>query len=118
VKLLLDEMWPPEIAVQLRHRGLDVAAVAERAELRGQPDEAIFAVAQAEGRVLVTENVADFRPLATARFQRGHGHAGLVFTSDRRFPRHDPRTVGRLVNALAELLSRSSDVQIGETWLA
>lgn len=31
---------------------------------RGQPDAAIFAVAQAEGRAIVTENVADERPLA------------------------------------------------------
>jgi hypothetical protein len=45
VKLLLDEMWPPSIAVQLRRRGHDVEAVAERADLRGQADDAVFSVA-------------------------------------------------------------------------
>jgi len=58
VKLLLDEMWPPIIAAELRRRGHEVIAVAERAELHGQPDEVVFAAAQAEGRTLLTENAA------------------------------------------------------------
>jgi Domain of unknown function (DUF5615) len=32
VKLLLDEMWSPEIAAQLRLHGHDVVAVTERLE--------------------------------------------------------------------------------------
>ena len=27
-------------------------------------------------------------------------HQGMIFTSDRRFPRDDPRIIGRIVNAL------------------
>ena len=38
MKLLLDEMWSSDIAVQLRRRGHDVDAVAERPELRGKAD--------------------------------------------------------------------------------
>ncbi len=49
MKLLLDEMWPLAIAVELRRRGHDVTAVAERLDLRGQPDEVIFATARADG---------------------------------------------------------------------
>ncbi|MCL4370173.1 MAG: DUF5615 family PIN-like protein [Chloroflexi bacterium] len=116
--LLLDEMWQPEIAVQLRRRGHDVVAVAERPELRGQPDAAIFAVAQAEGRAIVTENVIDYRPLAAYEIQAGHFHAGLIFTSNRSFPRHDPRTVGHLVKALAELLSMDLESANLEYWLS
>ena len=87
MKLLLDEMWSPQIAHQLRTRGHDVLAVAERPELRGQPDGQVFDAAQAEARATVTENVPDFRSLAATALAQGRTHAGLIFTSDRSFPR-------------------------------
>ena len=118
MKLLLDEMWAPEIAIQLRHRGHDVVAVAERPDLRGKADAAVFAVAQAEQRAVVTENVIDFRPLADSEIQRGRCHSGLVYTSNRRFPRHDRRTSGHLVTALDELLSRNVEGTNLEHWLS
>lgn len=105
MKLLLDEMWSPEIAVQLRRRGYDVDTVQEREELIGQADAVLFAAAQVEARAIVTENVADFRQLATEVLQRGDWHCGLLFTTNHRFPRHDPRTLGRMVVALDALLS-------------
>jgi hypothetical protein len=111
-------MWSPEIADQLRRRGRDVVAVAERPELRGQPDSVIFATAQAETRAIVTENVADYRALATAAVQRGDSHAGLVLSSNRRFPRHNPRTTGRLVIALEALLAAQPDLTSCEHWLS
>lgn len=117
LKLLLDEMWPPEIATQLQRRGHDAAAVAQRPELRGQPDGVVFTVAQAEGRTIVTENVADFRPLAAYALQQGRSHSGLIFTSNRRFPRHDRRIAGRLVSALEELLSEGPEATNLEYWL-
>ncbi len=118
MRLLLDEMWPPEVAVQLRRRGHDVVAVAERPELRGQPDAVIFAAAQVEGRVIVTENVVDYRPLAAYEIQDGRSHVGLIFTSNRSFPRHDPRTVGRLVSTLDRLLSEGLESANLEYWLS
>lgn len=118
MNLLLDEMWPPEIAVQLRLRGHDVIAVAERQDLRGQPDAAIFAEAQAQGRAIVTENVADYRPLAAYELQVGRSHAGLVFTTNRAFPRHDERTPGRLVAALDDLLRSAAWSADREFWLS
>lgn len=118
MKLLIDEMWPPEVATQLRRRGHDVVAVSERPELRGQPDAAIFATAQAEGRAIVTENVVDYRPLAAYELQVGRPHSGLVFTSNRRYPRGDPRTVGRLVSALDLLLSDDPALSGLEHWLS
>lgn len=45
LKLLIDEMYTPVIAEQLRERGGDVEAVAERAELRALPDEDLFSLA-------------------------------------------------------------------------
>jgi predicted nuclease of predicted toxin-antitoxin system len=117
VKLLSDEMWPPEIAAQLRRRGYDVAAVAERPELRGQPDSTIFAVSTEESRAIVTENVGDYRTLAQAALHHGERHSGLIFTTDRRFPRADPRTTGRIVQVLLELLTSDQDLTDREYWL-
>jgi len=108
VKLLLDEMFPPAIAEQLRARGHDVVSVhdPEYRRLEGAPDEEISAAALAEERVLVTENVPDFRRLEADALARGEMSAVLIFTSNRQFPRGEPGTVGRLVVALDGVLSR------------
>jgi predicted nuclease of predicted toxin-antitoxin system len=118
VKLLLDEMWPPSIAVQLRQRGHDVVAVAERPELMGQTDDAVWAAAQADGWVVVTENVVDYRPLAAEDLRQGRSHCGLILTSNQRVPRHRPGTIGRLVVALDELVSAGVELMSSEYWLA
>ncbi len=119
MKLLLDEMWPPEIAAQLRRRGYDVEAVQERAELLGKADAFIFALAQEEGHAIVSENAADFRQLAAEILQQGRTHCGLIFTTNRQFPRHDPRTLGRIVVALAALLADAAKCEATnfEHWL-
>lgn len=118
MKLLLNAMWPPEIADQLRHRGHDVVAVVERPELRDAADEVIFSAAMAEGRAILTEDAAGFRILAAEELAQGRSHPGLILTSNRRFPRSDPRTVGRLVTALDELLSGGLDLAGQEYWLS
>ena len=63
--LLLDEMYSPVVAEQLRARGHDAVSVhdPEYRYLEGAPDEEIFAAALAEERALVAENVPDFRRL-------------------------------------------------------
>jgi predicted nuclease of predicted toxin-antitoxin system len=104
LKLLLDEMYPYSIAEQLRGRGPDVVAVAERAGLRGASDRKVFAVALEEGRALVTDDMG-FRSIDSEQRARGETHHGLIFTSSKRFPRGQPRTVGHLVRALDRLLS-------------
>lgn len=106
MRLLLDEMYTPAIAVELRGRGHDVLSVHESSEpeLAGAPDDKVLAAAQAEQRALVTENVRDYRPLETALLTGGGHHAGIVYTSNRQFPRGHPATAGRLVLALDALL--------------
>ena len=103
-------MYAPVVAEQLRRRGHDVASVhgAEYRRLEGAPDEELFAVALAEDRALVTENVPDFRRLEADAHAGGKGHAVLIFTSNRRFPRGEPSTVGRLVEALDALMTERS----------
>jgi len=107
VKLLLDEMYPPVVAEQLRARGHDVVSVhdSEYRQLEGAPDEEVFAAALAYERALVTENVPDFRRLEADALARGESPPILVFTSNRQFPRGEPGTIGRLVEALHALVS-------------
>ena len=62
-RLLLDEMFSPAVAAELRALGHDVIAVADRSDLRAKSDEEVFAWASAEKRWLLTENVKDFRPI-------------------------------------------------------
>jgi predicted nuclease of predicted toxin-antitoxin system len=104
LRLLIDEMYPPAIAEQLRRRDHDAVAVTERPELRSLSDPAVFAAAQHEARAVVTENVADFIPLANAADQRGQPHHGLVLVDPMSYPRGARPTIGRMVTALDRLL--------------
>lgn len=106
MKLLLDELYPAAIAQTLRKQAHDVTAVQEEPGLPGLDDATLFAEAQRRGRALVTENVADFTPLAVELAAQGGAHFGLVFTSNRRFPRHRAGFIGALARALDDLLAR------------
>lgn len=117
MKILLDEMWSSAIAIQLRAREHDVVAVSEREDLRAKPDEIVFQAAQSEGRAIVTDNAVDFRPLAAAVIHHGQFHQGLILTSNRRSPRRDSRTTGRLVVALEALIRANPSLQNLEHWL-
>jgi hypothetical protein len=97
LRLLLDEMYPPAAAEQLRQRGVDAIAVKESAALSGLSDDDLLVRATADQRVLVTENIPDFAILG-----RAGEHIGIVFCHPRRFPR-DRNSVGRLVAALVAL---------------
>jgi hypothetical protein len=85
--LLLDEMFPPAIATDLAGRGIDCRAVVTEPVLRALSDLEIFQAALAEGRILVTNNVADFESLRRAREAAGNEVPGLIYTSDLTFPR-------------------------------
>jgi hypothetical protein len=104
LRLLIDEMYTPVIAEELRERGGDVEAVTERAELRALPDTDLFSLAQREERTVVTENIDDFSVIATDYDQRGQAHFGLVLVPRASYPRSHARTVGRMVSELDRLL--------------
>jgi hypothetical protein len=104
VKLLLDEMYPPTIAEQLRDRNHDAEGVTERAGLRARSDADLFALAQQEQRTVVTENIDDFSVIAGGYDQRSQTHFGLVLVPHGSFPRSSPATIGRMVTALDRLL--------------
>lgn len=104
MKLLLDEQYSPRIAEHLRARGHDVTAVAGKPGLAGLADRRLIAAARQEGRALLTENVADFLPIAAELARTGTPHAGIVLASARRFLRSRDAT-GWLVETLDGLLA-------------
>lgn len=114
MKLLLDEMYPSLIAGELRARGHDVVSVHESPG-SGTPDEQVLDHARSEGRAVVTENVRDYRPLAEALLAAGGNHYGLVFTTEKRWPRSSP---GALIVALDQLLKSTPEQLVdNELWL-
>ncbi len=112
MKLLLDEMYTPTIAEQLRARGHDAASIhdPEYRILEGEPDDEVWAAAIADDRALVSENVQDFRRIEGNALAHAQPVARLIFTTDRQFPRGDPATLGRLVSALDALLAANPDL--------
>ena len=104
MKLLLDEMYARDIAVGLRARHRDVASASERDDLRSLADAVIFEAMQSEARVIVTNNVRDFMPLAQQALQSGSTFYGLVFTSDKSLPRSKANT-GTFISLLDALLA-------------
>jgi predicted nuclease of predicted toxin-antitoxin system len=117
LRLLVDEMFSPTIAAELRALGYDVIAVADHADLRSKSDEEIFAWASAERRWLLTENVKDFRPIMLRALQAGSPGCGLLFTSSRAFPR-SRKNPGPLIRALhAWLAAGPPPPPVTESWL-
>jgi predicted nuclease of predicted toxin-antitoxin system len=116
-RLLLDEMFSPVIAADLRQLGHDVIAVADRPDLRSKPDEEIFAWASTEKRWLLTENVKDFRPIMLRALSAGVPGCGLLFTSSRAFPR-TRKNPGSLIRALDAWLTAGPPAPpVTESWL-
>ena len=118
LKLLLDEMWPPFAAQALRRRGHDVAAVAERSDLRRQPDPVVIEKALFEGRAVVTADVSDYRRMAAQAAELSRPFPALILTSPEVWllGRARTRAGGRLVTALDALLASGEEVE-GEHWL-
>jgi predicted nuclease of predicted toxin-antitoxin system len=117
VRLLLDEMFSPAVAAELRALGHDVIAVADQPGLRSKSDEEVFAWASAEKRWLLTENVKDFRPIMLRALQAEPPGCRLLFTSSRAFPR-SRKNPGPLIRALHAWLNAEPPAPpVTESWL-
>jgi predicted nuclease of predicted toxin-antitoxin system len=117
VRLLLDGMFSPAIAAELRELGHDVITIADRPDLRSKSDEEVFAWASAERRWLLTENVKDFRPIMLRSLLAGPPGCGLLFTSSRAFPR-SRMNPGSLIRALHAWLAAGPPAPpVTESWL-
>jgi hypothetical protein len=119
VKLLLDEMLTPAIARKLRERGHDVEAVAGHPDREARSDPEVMAVARAEHRAVVANNLRDYRPLHYAAITPGGpGHFGMIFMpgSYRRTKAGTGRIIAALEAKLAEFPGEE-DLANGEAWL-
>jgi predicted nuclease of predicted toxin-antitoxin system len=117
VRILLDAQLSHQIAQLLVERGHDAEAVTSRSDLADNtPDEQLLAIAHAEGRAMVTNNVKDFRPIAARRIASGQGHAGLILVSP-----NTPRTKAAnapLADALEHLVLANPDgLSDSERWI-
>lgn len=112
-------MLSPAVARELRDRGHDAEAVAGHADREALSDPEVFALARAEHRTIVTNNLRDFRPLHhEAITPGGPGHYGMIFPPGTyRRTRND---TGKIITALENLLMQypgEDDLANGEAWL-
>ncbi|MGI8984542.1 MAG: DUF5615 family PIN-like protein [Acidimicrobiales bacterium] len=104
MRLLLDTHHSPSVARHLHERGHDVIAAAAEPMLASLPDDELLGEATRDRRAVVTENAKDFDRIVRGWAARGEHHAGVIFTSPRRFHRASQAYPANLVAALAALL--------------
>jgi hypothetical protein len=119
MKLLLDEMLSPVIARELHARGHDVEAIAGNSSRQALPDPDVLALARAEHRAVVTDNLRDFRPLHhEAISPGGAGHYGMIFIPGTY--RRTKNDTGKIITAIQAILidhPGEGDLANGEIWL-
>ena len=102
IRFFTDEDVYGAVVAALRRARIDARSTPEVGR-RGQSDESQLEWASAEGRVLVTFNVAHFARLHATWLQQGHHHTGIVVSSQR--PIGD--TVRRLLHLTGSLNAES-----------
>ena len=107
MRLALDHHYPATIAPALRANGLDAVSAHERRWDRHTDTEHLRYCAMNK-RALLTNNVADFMVLAREWQLDRERHSGLIFTSDRQWPRTKDMT-GQFVKALTKLMETHQD---------
>jgi predicted nuclease of predicted toxin-antitoxin system len=101
LKLLLDEMYSPGLAEALRAADVDARTVVEFG-LAGSSDPEVFEAAIADGRTLLTENVADFARISAEHVVAGQHHPGVLIALSSRFSRR-AAGIGPLVTAVRDI---------------
>jgi hypothetical protein len=104
VKLLLDE-HSPTVAAQLVKAGFDVVAASSHETTRNITDEELLTAATADNRAIVTENIADFIPLAARWAADRRAHPGIIVAHPEKFNRRRSSYPGSLVRALKAFLN-------------
>lgn len=105
MRLLLDVHHSRYAALRLREQDHDVVAAADDQTLRDLEDDELLDLATHEGRAIVTENVKDFDRLVRDWSESERHHAGVIFTSPRRFHRGSAAYPENLVKAIGAFLA-------------
>ncbi len=98
IALYCDEDVIEEIAEALRQRGYDTLSAAEAGMLE-HPDDEQFEYAVMHNRAILTYNGPDYIRLASAWFNAGKEHAGVVISQQ-----FSKRQFGELLRQLLNLL--------------
>ena len=104
MRLLIDEMYPPSLAVALRAQGID-AFTAQELGLAGRSDQDLLAVAIVDGYVVLTENVGDFARVAGEHLTAGGHHPGVLIALSSRFSRR-PNGIGAITAAVVAVANQ------------
>ena len=105
VKLLLDVHHSRIAGERWWAAGHDVNAAADDPELAALPDEELLRKAAADSRAVVTENAKDFDRIVRSWVATSEHHAGVIFTSPRRFHRGSSGYPENLIVALTRFLA-------------
>jgi hypothetical protein len=105
LKLLLDVHHSHLIAEAFGQDGHDVVAASVDPTLADLDDDELLRAATRDGRAVVTENARDFDRIVRAWPANGEHHAGVIFTSPRRYHRGSRSYPANLTAALRALLT-------------
>jgi predicted nuclease of predicted toxin-antitoxin system len=110
LRLLLDEMIPPQVARGLREARYDVQAIKwDRNDLLGSSDLDLVRCMATERRTIVTNDIDDFQKIHDQFLATGDEHHGMIFTFDATMPRTKD-AIPQWVQTLTELLTEHTDV--------
>jgi predicted nuclease of predicted toxin-antitoxin system len=102
IRLLLDHHINPRLATDLRPQGFDVTFPRELGTERAS-DEEHLTWATERGRVVLTEDRADFQILAQRWAEHGRDHAGIILVNTAK-----PVSYGELLRRLRAFLDAVS----------
>ena len=104
-------MYASVHAEALRAVDVDTLTVIELG-LAGSSDPDVIAAAVAQGRALLTENVADFTRISAEHLSAGQHHPGVLIALSSRFSR---RSAG--IPSLVQAIPRSPELTGARSWL-
>ncbi len=110
IRLYLDEDFHPDLAGAVRQNGYDCVSAVEAGTL-GASDEEQLAHAAAQGRCLLSFNVADFAALAVEWARLGRSHAGIVVAQQ-----VSRQHLGRLLQRVLHLLNAVTADEMSNTF--
>jgi len=103
IRILTDEDVYGAVAISLRRLGIDAVSTPEVGR-RGESDESQLEFALAEGRVIVTFNVAHFAKLHSDWLLQQKHHAGIIVSVQ--------RPIGVILSRLNKLAATLSDMEM------